>query len=269
MSILSVLPLIAEVSADSAYAKSPNPGVVPVTSRYEDQSYGELSVAWWQWALAAPLPNNPLVDTDGSLGAIGQSGDVWFLVGNDNSFADLPVFRSLTVPKDKALFFPLINFVWVTIPPNPGYPAGDLPFSEPGAEAFARSVIADAAYGGIDGASVLECEIDGRPLTNLFDFRVYSPVFDVILPADYQNTWGYATQLDHGGLYTDTVSDGYWLLLKPLEEGEHTLHFHAVNGASGFVVDVYYDLTIVEDEDDGEDDQDDEDEDEDEDDDRH
>ena len=44
-----------------------NPGVIaPDDAKSQTgQTYGEWSATWWQWALAIPVPNNPLLDTTG------------------------------------------------------------------------------------------------------------------------------------------------------------------------------------------------------------
>jgi hypothetical protein len=45
------------------------------------------------------------------------------------------------------------------------------------------------------------------------------------------------------GVYSPSVDDGYYVLLKPLSVGNHTLHIHAES--TGFTLDVTYDLTVV------------------------
>jgi len=38
-----------------------------------------LAAHWWQWALAEPTSNNPLLDTTGQFAALNQQGRVWFV----------------------------------------------------------------------------------------------------------------------------------------------------------------------------------------------
>ena len=47
------------------------------------------------------------------------------------------------------------------------------------------------------------------------------------------------------GIYSPAVDDGFYVLLKPLSLGRHTLHFHAESSVGPFVQDVMYELTVV------------------------
>jgi hypothetical protein len=44
------------------------------------------------------------------------------------------------------------------------------------------------------------------------------------------------------GIYSRSIDDGYYVLLKPLSVGNHTLHIHA---ESGFTLDVVHSLIVV------------------------
>jgi len=87
-----------------AFAKNPNPGVIPPQAKAHGMTYGEWSAKWWQWAVSLPLDHNPLADTADC--STGQLGSVWFLGG---SFVSSTEERDCTVPPGKALFFPIIN----------------------------------------------------------------------------------------------------------------------------------------------------------------
>jgi hypothetical protein len=46
---------------------------------------------------------------------------------------------------------------------------------------------------------------------------------------------------------TGSVTDGYWLMLKPLKRGHHVIHFHAASGdpdSPDFELDVTYFITV-------------------------
>ena len=61
--------------------------------------------------------------------------------------------------------------------------------------------------------------IDGFQLENLREYRAKSRVFE--LEFIRQNVYGVKTG------FTQSVTDGYWLMLKPLLLGDHTLHLKA------------------------------------------
>ncbi len=206
-----------------------NPGVLPPQSCAHGQSYGAWSDAWWAWALSIPADTNPMLDPTGELGAIGQSGSVWFLAGVGFGLGPV-VERSLTIPAGKALFFPLVNYVWVNTPQF-----GDPEWS-PEQEAAARATIA----GFIDTASDLTCQVDGRPLKDLLAYRCMTPPGEaemIALPEG--NMWGIPADT-----YGPMVTDGYYLMLAPLPPGGHTIHFTAgLGGATP--MDVTYHITVL------------------------
>jgi hypothetical protein len=70
---------------------------------------------------------------------------------------------------------------------------------------------------------MLSVEVDGRPLENLTYHRVLSPVFSALLP-EFNWLDVLIEFFDLGfdvteGLYSDCVSDGYWIMLAPLSRG--------------------------------------------------
>jgi hypothetical protein len=101
---------------------------------------------------------------------------------------------------------------------------------------------ASAAF--IDGATNLLVEVDGEPMKKLD--RLQSEVFAVALPEE--NTFDTLCASFGGvlaGIYSPAVDDGYYVQLKPLEVGNHTLHMHAENPSASFSLDVTYSLTVV------------------------
>lgn len=169
---------------------------------------------WWQWALSAETPVNPLVDTTGENCAEGQDAKVWFLAG---SLSSEPVTRACTVPAGTPLFFPIVNTF----------------LAEEGTVEEMRAALAEF----IDSVVTLSVTIDGEPIENLEGYRAISPVFSITLPAD--NIFGAPE-----GVYFPAVSDGYWLLLTPLRPGNHVIHFSATT-TGGFSQDITYNLTVA------------------------
>jgi hypothetical protein len=209
-----------------------HPFIFPHHSRPYGKSYAEWSGAWWRWAYSFPAgeDKNPVQDPTGDLAGLGQSGPVWFLAG---SFGQT-VTRTATVPSDKALFFPIINTIWINIPE-----LGDNPWSDEQRD-FARDFIAPFT----DNAFDLSCQIDGVEVMKLERYRTTTrdgKEYMITFPEN--NLWG----LD-AGVYGPSVDDGIYLMLAPLKVGSHTIRFTAASQGSfagDFALDVTYHLKVV------------------------
>ncbi len=207
----------------AAEGNAGNPGVLPAQSHPYGKTYGEWGAGWWQWALAIPLAQNPVVDPTGAQVALGQSGPAWFLAG---TFGGPPVVRECTIPAGKGLYLPLLNsFVFY---PNPDETVADLRTQA------AESPDVLAAEG------VMTCSIDGVELRDLLAYRASDPYpegFAVVLPDD--NPW--ASYGITAGTYAPCVSDGYAVMLAPLSAGTHTIQLYASRPAfrSAYLSDYY------------------------------
>jgi hypothetical protein len=191
----------------------------------DSSSLKKLSAEWWQWALSIPTPVNPQLDATGEDCVVGQRGSLWFLAG---IFGGGTATRTCSIPANAALYVPVINSVVVNTPDICGQ-VGSLSVEEE--RALAAPII--------NNATNLSVELDG---TAIQPQRVQSEVFAAALPDDnifVQPCAGDAP----GGIFSPSIDDGFYVLLKPLAIGTHTLHFHAESG--GFVEDVTYELTVV------------------------
>jgi hypothetical protein len=203
-----------------------NPGVLPAASHPFGKSYGEWADAWVQWAYSFPLSHGPVSDLTGELAGLGQSGNVWFLAGTFGGVAE----RTVQIPPGKALFFPIGEWSWVNLPDY-----GDNPWS-PAQETYARGVLAEF----VDDLENLTCQIDGREVRHIAAYRFDTPpgeAFMQTMPDD--NSFGIPA-----GTYGPCVADGYWLMLAPLSNGQHTIHFTASQGSFDFSLEVTYHITI-------------------------
>src|SRR5947208_899203 len=61
----------------------------------------EQTADWWQWALAIPAVQNPIVNATPDTCRLGQSGPVWFLAATVGVSA-----TSCTIPEGKAILIP-------------------------------------------------------------------------------------------------------------------------------------------------------------------
>ena len=184
----------------------------------------ELANQWWQWAMASPRPSSPVSDRTGERCANGQQGDVWFLAGG---YGSSKIRRKCTVPAGKTLFFPLINMVY--------WPTPD------GVETFTCDRAKKLAALNNDTAIDLFAEIDGQAVEHLKQYRLASQqCFDVFsrVPAAQKTYKAYPSS-----------TDGYWLQIKPLSPGRHTLKFggrYNRNSADygRMVQDIEYELVV-------------------------
>lgn len=192
----------------------------------------QWSAEWWQYILSTPQNPNPLLDTTGGYCTIVQHGPVWFLEGAIRGAGD--VIRTCSIPEGKALFFPLLNLVDIN---TTNQPVSEL-----------RAEIA----GCLDAATDITLEVDGQAISSkaLSQSRVLSIPFAAVLPADGVPTDPPAP----AGIYSPAIDDGYYVMLKPLAVGQHTLHFTGSSPGCSyaptsfhvdpFSLDVTYQLTI-------------------------
>lgn len=198
----------------------------------DSQEFRQLSAEWWQWALSIPVADNPLMDATGEKCMVGQSGSLWFLAG---TFGGGPVTRNCAVPEDTVLFFPVINSVFIDTPNVCGQGPDRIPVKD------LRAAVAPF----IDGATNLLVEVDGTPTKKLH--RIRSEVFAAALPEDnlFDGPCASIGSSSPAGIFSPAIDDGFYVQLKPLKVGAHTLHIHAENVSAGFTLDVTYNLMVV------------------------
>ena len=203
--------------------------VYPITAHPFGKSYGEWSTKWWDHVLSFDCASNPLSDQTGANTGVNQSGPVYFLFGTPGGSAT----RTATIPAGKAILFPLVNNYWQ----NPcSTPLGDNPAPGQTMEEFLTEVCAFF----MDNAGNFSVTLDGQELTDLENYRAISDL------------WYYTGNIDLASCFDNcingesqpAVADGYWIMLKPLSPGSHSLHFTGGMPDFGFFVDVTYTLTV-------------------------
>ena len=217
--------------------------VYPSDSLPAGKSYEQWAAKWWQWQQSIPLSQNPVYDLDGTYCGVSQHGPVWFLAGTNGSD---PATRSCTIPRNKLIFFPIINYLNDYPCPFPGFQPG------PGQDLEQFLTIGYSVNSGvrqtIDHVTALSVSLDGQPVQNLTlppelsAYRATSPFFffhadpslspfDPCLPG----AWS-------------AVADGYWVMLNPLSRGNHVLTFSGTETwpppGSPFTVTVTYNLSV-------------------------
>lgn len=195
-----------------------NPMVFSAESHPFGLSFAEWTARWWQWALSIPLENNPIKDNKSRHYAINQTGPVWFLAGTGGGVVE----RKCTIPKGKAILFPILNY---------GATFADEPSIE------SEQELVSLAKKEMDVISNLSVMIDGEKLDGLQKYRVRSPIFEVVLPEN--NLFAGRPGPTRG------VADGYWLFHKPLLLGRHTIDSFGSCLAGTVNIGVTYHITIA------------------------
>jgi hypothetical protein len=210
------------------------------------KSWQEWAASWCRWMLSIPKKKNPSLDRTGKYCSINQDDhNVWFLTG---SFGNVgPIKRKCIIPSGKAIFFPVL------VKEDSLAEDSDLKTE---ADLIKRCEQATNRLINI------EASIDDQRMEHLGNYRVRSEVFDLMVPKD--NVYNVRPGL------TRSVCDGYWLFIKPLQAGIHSIFFkgetsleepYTINQLKGnaihspiwknmdknstFKLEVSYDLTIT------------------------
>ncbi len=214
-------------------------GVVPPSGHYAGLSYAQWGARFFQWSYSMPVDAHPLFDTADI--SAGQSGPVWFIGGTFAAIEPYPgeivgiADRSGTVPAGKALFFPILNAEAATLEGN-GTTAEELTAA---AEYFVSFVDVDTLF----------CEIDGVPVADLGSYLALSPpaIYGPLPANSILESQGYPVGEGDTSLF---VADGYYMMLRPLPVGVHTIHFGGTADYSAefgftFTLDITYTITVA------------------------
>jgi hypothetical protein len=193
----------------------------------------EWSAQWWQFVMSFPKSESPLSDESGDRCTIGQRGPVWFLMGTSGGTAT----RNCTIPDGKALFFPLLNLADI------------------GDATYTVRQLREELDPCMDNVTQLSLMIDGKEVVN-FDkrnkFRVKSVAFDLYTPPyTYIDPKTDKSVTVDAANYSPVVDDGYYVMLKPLSTGLHTLQFSGtrtgciLTNGEGFSLNVTYHINVV------------------------
>lgn len=183
--------LLAAVPAFSADTAAPSPLTrEPVGG----VSLAEWTARWWRWADAQG--GAPYLDPDGRVCDLGQEGPVWNLAGTNGRFRP---HRECVVPAGKYLLLPIINMAHYQVDET----------------VSCKELQAGAAVNNdyLISAVVL---LDGQPLGDMRMHRVRSEGCFRMDADDADSRLA--------------AADGYWVMLKPLSPGRHTLSVGANYG---------------------------------------
>jgi hypothetical protein len=203
-----------------------DPRVFPPSSAPFGKGYGEWSAEWWQWMFSIPVSANPLLDETGEKCVTAQRGAVWFLAGIANESAGSHA-RLLHTRMDGA-FRPRLT---CRIRQRRSHPP------------LTVEALRDRAKSLVDAATELLVELDGIPIRNLDLFRFTSSMFSFTLPEDNEFLM-VTNRTGAPGTYFPGVADGFYMMLRRLPVGKHTLHIRGRISDIGLQQDVMYQLTV-------------------------
>lgn len=180
-------------------AGSDNPTVIRPNTSFRGKTYSQWSASFWQWALALPLNGHPFNECMKDFSA-GQSGNVWYW-----SSPDGPVTCNETIPAGTAIFLTIRDVETSSLedPPFHGVTAVE---QAANSKWFADHIVK------------VFCTIDGEPVENIMPtYRFSSGQYVFTAPSP----WVFGTTGGTGS----SVADGYYLMLRPLSKGKHTIHY--------------------------------------------
>jgi hypothetical protein len=174
-----------------------------------DRAFGKSLADWaaefWKWGLRYPVAGHPFTEDPSFDFAARQSGSVWFW-GAPNVVG---FTRNVRIPAGKAILLSMLDVEASTLEEPPFY----------GATAQEQAAIAKF-YADRIGIGDLFLTIDGEPVDDLAAYRTASPQVTVKVPTP----WIFG---ETGGKGTSS-GDGYYVLIKPLPPGTHTIHYGGV-----------------------------------------
>lgn len=215
-SMIAMMGLLAVAGSAAADAGS---RIVRPGEELFGKSYAELVSEWTNWFVAETIATNPAFDPDGGFCDLNQAGPVWFLTGTFEGVAN----RTCRIPAGKAFF---LNLGGSSVSFAPEFPATDDPCSQMATlvERVRCDVNNDVPVAPDARLQVL---LDGQPVRDLFAFRAQS------LPG------GFTLRVPDPSFLTDlglpagdrfpAVADGYFLFIKPLRPGVHSLTLRTTN----------------------------------------
>ena len=181
-----------------APAYSQTSALIPPSEALDGVSQRDLSIKWWQWAASFNPWESPVADKTGSKCGARQEGAVWLLAG---TYGTARTTRTCTVPSGRILFFPLANYIV---------------YAPPGSRRSCMALMAEAAT-LTDSPTALVLELNGARIEVSIAHRQASAgCFNLEV-----------LRKDPEGL-GPAAANGYYVALRPLPKGTHTLNFGAI-----------------------------------------
>jgi hypothetical protein len=224
------VPQTATADGDS----NPNRELYPAQARPFGRSMATWAEKASRWIYGTPYDRSPLFDDTSANCAVNQRGPVWYVA----RIAGPPVFegtRHCSIPRGRSILL-YVGAVVAT------YPCASDPSYGPAPGQSLYDFLAADAGAAMDTVDLLEVAIDSRSMSRVLeDYRYVSPDLFTI-----RGDLSLAERLDPcitGGRQRAVV-DGFFMMLKALSPGTHTVRVHGTN-TFGHNKTFNYFLTIV------------------------
>jgi Ca2+-binding RTX toxin-like protein len=213
--------------------------VVDPTQTIAGKTQSQLGDEWWQWDATIPQDDNPIRDRTGDFAAINQTGAVYFLAGEGNGIANR---INVIVPVGKYLFFPTNTFA--SLGNNLPEFGGDTRFANPGNPGGIGDI--ENSTQQFNNPVNFNLTIDGTSVLQLSDAKKYiqssqnlTDGFSFITP---ENSSIFPGAVPDGTTWGKNYQTGYYIGLKPLDPGKHTIHF--TTNVAGNNQDINYEIEV-------------------------
>jgi len=177
--------------------------------------------AWGQWLFSFPTAVSPASDASGAASGLGQMGSTFFLA--PSAVGAGAMTRTATIVEGTDVVIPVIEVDCST--------AEAAPFNGTDAESLASCATTNA-----DAITDGHANIDGTDVADISSYRVQTPVFSTVLPAD--------NMLKAPAGAASAVIDGAFITVSGLTAGTHTIAFGGTY-QSGGAIDITYTITVV------------------------
>ena len=190
---------------------NPNPMLFPKDARPYGRSITRWSELLWSYIYSIPVDQNPFFDLTGANCGADQEDPVWFLPAVPGSSLGTDISRSCTIPRGRAIMLQMSSEL------------NDYPCPDPNFHPAPGQALYDFLIGGIsplfDGETGFVVTLDGVNIQDPLSYRFTSDdVFRFRPDLSMVAFDSCITQRNMLG-----VTDGFYLLFKPMSPGQHTI----------------------------------------------
>jgi hypothetical protein len=191
--------------------------IFPRNFNPSSRSWERWTIEWWQWLLSFPKEVSPVFDSNGDIfHNTPNNTKIWFLAGTIGGVAE----RYYELDSQKPILFPIFNYI-VSFADEP--------------KAKDEKDLVVIVSRDIDSIPTPFVSINQQNLGPIGQYRVKTGAFDLVLPKNNLVTGIPCT--------TKAVSDGYWLMLKPLTPGKYDIRCTGSCSSGKTSIDITWHIT--------------------------